>query len=513
MRVAIYSRKSVDTDTGESIKNQIKLCQEYFNRQTDECIFEIFEDEGFTGSNINRPAFQRMMELVKVKQFDVVAVYKIDRIARNIVDFVNIYDDLDTMGVKLVSITEGFDPTTPAGKMMMLLLASFAEMERMNIAQRVKDNMRELAKIGRWSGGTPPTGYTTKKVIENGKKFTYLELIKDESKYIKQIFEKYSQGYSTYKISTDFKEKGLTYPHKTIQNILRNPTYLISSLDSIKYLESQGYVVYGEPNECGFLPYNRRPRLKGKKSHDKDKFVGISKHEAIVDLALWSKVQEMLARKSIDPKPRESDFSWLAGLIRCRCGSGMFVQPGSEKKDGSRVYYFRCSNRKGNPESNCNNKFLRVDLAEKSVLKFMQQLLDKQYLQQYIKKDRDTLSIEKDIKVINKKITSINTAINNLVDKLMLLSNEASSVITNKIEELSKQNNSLKEELLRLEREKLLNSIEDTNIDAVYNQVKNFILCDNDITIRRNYLKTIVECFIWDSDKEDSLPVKLLKFK
>src|SRR3712207_2417062 len=101
-RIAIYSRKSKETDTGESIKNQIDMCKAYFNRGNVECTFEIFQDEGFSGGNINRPSFQRMIELAKHKQFDIVAVYKVDRIARNIVDFVNIYDELERHDVKLV---------------------------------------------------------------------------------------------------------------------------------------------------------------------------------------------------------------------------------------------------------------------------------------------------------------------------------------------------------------------------------------------------------------------------
>lgn len=508
MRIAIYSRKSIETDVGESVKNQIKLCKEYFQRQFDDCKFEVFEDEGFSGGNINRPSFQRMMELVKIKQFDIVAAYKIDRIARNIVDFVNVYDELEKYDVKLVSITEGFDPSTPVGKMMMLLLASFAEMERMNIAQRVKDNMNELAKMGRWSGGTPPTGYVTKKVLEDGKRVTYLELLEEESNYVIEIFKMYSSGYSTYKISQYFKNKGLNFPNKTILNMLGNPTYLISNRESVKYLQSQGYTVHGEPNGYGFLPYNRRPRTKNKRIWDSiDKFVSISNHTAIIDLELWIKVQEMLKKKAIDPRPRESEFSWLAGLIKCRCGSTMFVQTGRMKKDGSRVYYFRCFNKE------CNNKFLRADKAEKAVLIFMEQFLDKKYLHKHFEQDRDAQSIEVDIKTINKKIATNDKSINNLVDKLMLLSNEASGIITSKIEELSQQNNLLKEELLRLERENLLNSIEDTNIDTAYKQVENFISCDNDIILRRNYLKTLVEYFVWDSDKEDALPAKVLKIK
>lgn len=129
-----------------------------------------------------------MMELAKIKQFDIIAVYKIDRIARNIVDFVNVFDELDKLGIRLISITEGFDPSTPAGKMMMMLLASFAEMERMNIAQRVKDNMKELAKMGRWVEELHQ-GYRTKRIKENGKDVTYLELIDDESKNIQKYLK------------------------------------------------------------------------------------------------------------------------------------------------------------------------------------------------------------------------------------------------------------------------------------------------------------------------------------
>ena len=79
-KIAIYSRKSKETDTGESIKNQINICKEYFLRQYDQCTFEIFEDEGFSGGNTNRPAFKRMMQLAEHKQFDIIAAYKIDRI-------------------------------------------------------------------------------------------------------------------------------------------------------------------------------------------------------------------------------------------------------------------------------------------------------------------------------------------------------------------------------------------------------------------------------------------------
>lgn len=504
MRIAIYSRKSIETDTGESIKNQIKLCQEYFSRQYKDCIFEVFEDEGFSGGNINRPDFKRMMGLVKIKQFDVIAVYKIDRIARNIVDFVNIYDELDKLGVKLVSITEGFDPSTPAGKMMMLLLASFAEMERMNIAQRVKDNMRELAKMGRWSGGTPPTGYVTQREFHDGKNITYLKLSEDQAVNIKAIFEKYAEGFTTYQINKYFKEKGIDFPQKTIQNILANPTYLKSSQESVKYLETHGYIVYGEPNGFGFLPYNRRPKTKGVKSwNDKSKFVGISKHDAIVDLDLWIAVQEKLVDRCVAPHPRESEFTFLSGgIIKCKCGASMFVSPGRARKNGDRVFYFRCMDR-------CGNKFLRVDIAERMVNDYLKELTKKEILLQHMNGKYNKPDVIIEIENINKKISSNNKAINNLIDKLVLLSNDASKFITDRIEKMSNENVLLKEELLKLEREKMFIQIDKNNIEILYRQITDFVELDQDIESKRRKIKTIIKEATWASE-ENKLRVELL---
>ena len=157
-RIAIYSRKSVFDDKSNSTANQIKMVKDYFNRQG-ECEYSVFEDEGFSGGNTNRPDFQRMIQQVQVNGFDIIAVYKIDRIARNIVDFVNIYDELQKRNIALVSITEAFDATSPMGKLIMMILATFAEMERENIKQRIKDNKVEASKSGKWNGGAAPLGF------------------------------------------------------------------------------------------------------------------------------------------------------------------------------------------------------------------------------------------------------------------------------------------------------------------------------------------------------------------
>ena len=205
MKIAIYTRKSIAVERSESIQTQIEMCKKYFKGQNE---FEIFEDEGFSGGNTNRPSFKKMMSLVKLGKFDAVAVYKVDRIARNIVDFFKIFDELEKYNVKLISITEGFDPTTPSGKMMMIMLAGFADMERENIRQRVKDNMIALAKKGCYTGGFVPFGCVT--VDIEGK--SYLQ-VKDKD-LIKLIFKKYYETGSLYSTQKYLKENNF----KTMSN-------------------------------------------------------------------------------------------------------------------------------------------------------------------------------------------------------------------------------------------------------------------------------------------------------
>ncbi|MFR3521520.1 MAG: recombinase family protein, partial [Clostridia bacterium] len=189
LRIAIYTRKSVFKENSESIDTQIELSKKYFQGSHH---FEVFIDEGFSGGNTNRPAFKKMMNMIKLRKFDIVATYKIDRISRNIVDFVGIYEDLKNNNVKLVSITEGFDTTTVMGEMMMFILSAFANMERENIKERVKDNMIALAKKGCFTGGFVPFGCEIEK--KEGK--SYLTIT--DEKTIQLIFNKYLELKSLY---------------------------------------------------------------------------------------------------------------------------------------------------------------------------------------------------------------------------------------------------------------------------------------------------------------------------
>ena len=195
MKVAIYSRKSKFTGKGDSIENQVQLCTEYAKNLGVTDIL-VYEDEGFSGKNINRPQFMKMMEDAKLKKFDTIICYRLDRISRNVSDFSSLIDE---------SINEQFDTTTPMGRAMMFISSVFAQLERETISERVRDNMRELAKDGKWLGGQLPLGYDNEEVkyIADGKERRYfvLKVNEDEIKLVNDIYNKFLELRSLTKVS------------------------------------------------------------------------------------------------------------------------------------------------------------------------------------------------------------------------------------------------------------------------------------------------------------------------
>ena len=122
--IAIYSRKSRYTGKGESIGNQIDLCREYIRTHYGDAAAEhavVFEDEGFSGGNLNRPDFKKMMTAAKDRKFKAIVVYRLDRISRNIGDFAKLIEDLGDRHIDFISIREQFDTSSPMGRAMMYI--------------------------------------------------------------------------------------------------------------------------------------------------------------------------------------------------------------------------------------------------------------------------------------------------------------------------------------------------------------------------------------------------------
>lgn len=499
IRVAIYSRKSKETDTGESIKNQIQMCKDYFLRKGDNYIFDIFQDEGFSGGNTNRPEFQRMMLLAKNGQFDIIACYKVDRIGRNIIDFMNTFSDLEKHNITLVSVTEGFDPNTPVGRMMMTMIAGFAEMERMNIAQRVKDNMEALAKMGRWSGGTCPTGYTSTKVANGDKYAMYLELLPEWRNKLIKIFDNAAEGMTCNAIA-----KQLCMSSKSIANIISNPVYCQSDTASKKYLESIGYTLYGECNGNGYIAYNRRPKTKnGKKLFNSDnKFVAVSIHEAPIPSSKWIKANVNIKSRGQEKRPRISQYSWLAHLVKCSCGSGMYLLPGKYRKDNTRYYYFCCSARKAN--GTCTAKRVNATFLEEDILTILHNIsYNKSILNKYIK-NISYSDNEMKIKELKDIILKNNKLLDSYTDKLSFLEGRALDSVINKMNKLSAQIDDLNTKLLMMEQENMLSKIDEINEESLHSEISELLLNWNKLPMndKQLYIQNIIkEIDILDNGK------------
>ena len=156
MQAAIYSRKSKYTGRGESIAGQGELCLEYlrlhYGEQTANTAL-YYEDEGYSGKNLERPAFERMVRDARKGKIQMIVCYRLDRISRNIGDFAKLIEELTAMDIAFISLREQFDTASPMGRAMMYITSVFSQLERETIAQRIRDNMMELAKTGRWLGG------------------------------------------------------------------------------------------------------------------------------------------------------------------------------------------------------------------------------------------------------------------------------------------------------------------------------------------------------------------------
>ena len=190
MNIAIYSRKSKFTGKGDSIGNQVEMCKEhiykYIDSQNTACIC-VYEDEGFSAKNLDRPQFKTMMQDHKTNKFDYIIVYRLDRISRSVSDFSALVQKFENDGTKFICIKEQFDTSTPMGKSMMYIASVFAQLERETIAERVRDNLMMLARTGRWLGGTTPTGYSSEKleIIDLSGKNRSQYILKEEPREMK----------------------------------------------------------------------------------------------------------------------------------------------------------------------------------------------------------------------------------------------------------------------------------------------------------------------------------------
>ena len=397
--IAIYSRKSKFTGKGESIGNQIELCKEYIQTHYTEIPQDhilVYEDEGFSGGNLNRPDFKKMMEAARQRRFKAIIVYRLDRISRNISDFSSLIEELSRLDIAFISIREQFDTGTPMGRAMMYIASVFSQLERETIAERIRDNMHELAKTGRWLGGTTPTGYASESVQKvtidrKAKKACKLKLIPEEAEIVRLIYSLYIEHDSLTSVEAELIKRGLKtknnklFTRFSIKSILQNPVYMIADVNAYDFFIKENADLNSAKDEFdsvhGMMVYNRTKQEKGKAVTylPPDEWIAaVGLHPGIIPGKTWISVQDSLNRNKCKAyrKPRNNE-ALLTGLLYCACGSRMYPKISKRKTaDGKPIYTYVCKLKERSKRTLCNSKNANGNTLDMAVIEQIKLLED-----------------------------------------------------------------------------------------------------------------------------------------
>ena len=524
-RAAIYSRKSLFTGKGESIENQIELCENYLERYyTDVTDFSIYEDEGFTGGNTNRPKFQQLLKDIKAGTIDVLICYRLDRISRSVADFATTYNLLEEHNVAFVSIKEQFDTSTPMGKAMLYISSVFAQLERETIAERVRDNMLLLSKTGRWLGGQEPFGFKSEKVTyidENYNERSLMKLspIAEELDIVKLIYTKYNETNSITQVTNYLQDNmyrgknGGEWQTIQVQRILSSPLYVKSSESTHEYLRDLGINVYGDANGNGYLTYNKTKKMTIER--DVSEWIyAVANHKGIIDSSEWLITQKTMDKnkhkKVIRLGTGSSNNALLSGILKCNCcGANMIIKQGhfSKKEPGVRYDYYVCGSKDNSRSRKCTNKNIRVDRLDKIVtdqlFAYNRDTLNKYLLDLY--NNASSLN-KKDNKasVISSEIKEKEAAINTLVKKLSQANNETvSNYIMEELNKLSDEVTTLKKSLENQCSEKEIITHDIDNLKIIldsFDKLESTFKLTQDIKSRRLLLQTVLSKVTWDGN-------------
>ncbi len=318
-KIAIYSRKSKFTGRGESIENQIELCRRYIRVHYPEDVDDdiiVYEDEGYSGGNTNRPRFREMMSAGEERRIKLIICYRLDRISRDIGDFARLIDRLNDLGIGFVSVKEQFDTASPLGRAMMYIASVFSQLGRETIAERIRDNMLELSKSGRWLGGATPTGYIShgsEKKSPGGKtkRVCHLVLIPREAQTVRLVFEKFLETNSLSATEAYLDENCVRtkndrrFSRYTIRAMLKNPVYSWADKAAYEYFTELGADLYGAEKDFdgtrGLMAYNKTFQRPGRTNRTKDIskwIVAPGRHPGIVTGRDWVAAQEIFLRNN-----------------------------------------------------------------------------------------------------------------------------------------------------------------------------------------------------------------------
>jgi site-specific DNA recombinase len=322
LRCAIYTRKSHEEGLEQefnSLHAQRESAESYIASQRLQgwsALPEHYDDGGFSGSTMERPALRRLLADIDAGQVDLIVVYKIDRLSRSLLDFMKMIEVFNAKGVSFVSVTQHFSTTDPTGRMFLGILITFAQYEREVIAERIRDKVAAAKRRGKYCGGVPIFGYD---VDREQKK---LKVNPDEAQVVQYIFRRFLQLGSVIQLGQELKEQGYRTKAWTTKQDRVRPGTEWNTAHLYRLLNNRAYL--------------------GETVHKDQSYPG--EHAGLLDRATWDKVQAILA----DNKPvnvsmaRTQIIAPLKGVLRCgHCGGAMM--PTYTRKQGRQYTYYFCA--------------------------------------------------------------------------------------------------------------------------------------------------------------------------
>ena len=316
VRCAVYTRVSTDERLDmefNSLDAQREAALSYIQSQKHEgwiLVGDRYDDGGFSGGTMERPALQRLLRDVESSVIDVIVVYKVDRLSRSLTDFARIVEIFERHNASFVSVTQQFNTTSSMGRLTLNILLSFAQFEREVIGERIRDKFAASRRKGMWMGGTPPLGYDVRdrKLVVNEK----------EAELVRLIFRRFLRVGSVTKLAQELRRAGHTTKSWTTQDGKHRAGKPIDKCAIYKILANRIYL--------------------GEAVHKGTSYPG--EHEAIIDRTTWDKVHAILAENTIARTngTRSQMPALLRGLIFAPGGHAM--TPTHTRKTGRRYRYY-----------------------------------------------------------------------------------------------------------------------------------------------------------------------------
>lgn len=375
--VAIYirlSREDGDKEESDSVGNQRKLLTEYVAKKEDFILYDIYVDDGYSGTNFNRPSFQKMIADIEDGKVNCVVVKDLSRFGRDYIDtgrYLERY--FPELGVRFISVTDSIDSMKQAYDMLLPIKNIFNEQYARDISKKIQATVKSKQKAGEFIGAFTSYGYKKSPVDKN-------KLVIDDyaADVVRRIFSLYIQGYGKQRIAKLLNSEGILCPaeYKKVNgenykncNRLESTTYWsYSTINSILHREMYvGNMVQGTKHQ--------RMRSKQKKMPKEEWIIVENTHEPIIDKETWEKAQSLLQKRTRE-LDLETNKNIFAGFVKCGdCGRAM-TKNMWRRADGSKTYSLYCGTYKRNGKQYCTPHTLPMAVLKDIVLGDLKAIVD-----------------------------------------------------------------------------------------------------------------------------------------